>query len=113
MLTFSTQLEDLTISGYSMDDTIWPFLSNLLQLRSLSFQAMTSFTFDGILRYISDLQPSNAGLEVSIMSASMASKLSPEEESVIRSALADKVDGKFQFVMFRDPSESPFTSDSE
>lgn len=96
-----------------MDDTIWPALSGLHNLRALSFQAMTSFTFDGILGYISDLQSSNAGLEISVMSAAITSRLSPDEEAAISSVLAAKVDGRFQFVMFRDPSEASFTSDSE
>jgi hypothetical protein len=84
----------------------------LPNLRSLSFHAVTSFTYDGIMNYISTLHLTNAGLQLSIMCADVNSELSPREISNIRDALAAKVDGRFDFVMYRE-AESDFSSDSD
>jgi hypothetical protein len=62
--------------------------------------------------YISTLQPTNAGLQLSIMCADANSELSPYEISNIKEALAEKVDGKFDFVMYRE-AESDFSTDSD
>jgi len=64
------------------------------------------------MNYISTLQPTNAGLQLSIMCADINSNLEPHEISNIRDALAAKVDGKFDFVLYRE-AESNFSTDSD
>jgi hypothetical protein len=91
---------------------VWRGIRTLPNLRSLSFHAVTSFTYDGIMFYISTLQPSNAGLQLSIMCADANSDLAPHEIANIRDALAAKVDGRFDFVMYRE-AESDYESDSD
>ena len=63
-----TNLEDLSFGGYDVTDDLWRGMANLHQLRSLSISAMSSFSFDGILDYISILERSNYGLTLSVMS---------------------------------------------
>jgi hypothetical protein len=73
---------------------------------------MTSFSFDGILAYISTLKASNRGLTLSIMSQKAENPLSDYEESVIKQSIRDKVAGKFDFTLFREAdSESELFSD--
>lgn len=106
------QLEDLSVSGYGMGDEVWPAISQLHHLKSLSFHSMTSFSFEGILNYISNLQPGNSGLLLSIMNAAIESLLNASEQAFIRDAIAEKVDGRFEFVLYRE-LESEFDSDSD
>lgn len=111
-LAFSlSKLEDVSISGFNMGDEIWPAILQLLNLKSISFHAITSFTFEGIMRYILQLQPSNAGLLLSVMSASIESELSASEQATIKDAIEKTVDGKFEFVLYRE-AESESDSDS-
>ncbi|KAI9740717.1 MAG: hypothetical protein M1818_004682 [Claussenomyces sp. TS43310] len=106
------KLKFFTIGGYEMNDDVWPALSSLSYLVSMSFHAVTSFTFEGILKYISSLKDTNGGLTLSIMCATMESDLSQGERAIIREAIAAKVDGKFEFVLFRE-AESDFSLDSD
>jgi hypothetical protein len=105
-------LEELWFGGYDVTDDLWHGMANLQQLRFLNISAMTSFSFDGILAYISSLKESNRGLMLSIMSQKAENPLSVQEESVIRQSIAEKVDGKFDFTLFREvDSESESFSD--
>jgi hypothetical protein len=93
-------------------DEVWRAISTLPNLRSMSFYALTSFTFDAILEYVSTLRPTNVGLQLSVMCASPGSELTEDELAMIRTALSEKADGKFDFVMHRE-AESDFSSDSD
>jgi len=107
-----SQLEDLRVGGYDVTDEVWRGIRTLPNLRSMSFHAVTSFTYDGIMSYISTLQPSNAGLQLSVMCADANSDLAPHQIANIKDALAAKVGGKFEFVMYREPG-SDFESGSD
>jgi hypothetical protein len=91
---------------------VWRGIRTLPNLRSLFFHAVTSFTYDGIMSYILTLQPTNAGLQLSVMCADVNSNLALHEISNIKDALAAKVDGKFDFVLYRE-AESDFSTDSD
>lgn len=106
------KLEDFSVGGYDVTDEVWRAISTLPHLHSMSFHAVTSFTFDAILDYISKLRPTNAGLQLSVMCASPGSKLNESELAIIRTALAEKVDGRFDFEMYRE-AESEVSSDSD
>lgn len=106
-------LEKFSFSGYEgVTDTIWPSISGLRSLRALNVSAITSFTFDGILNYISTLQPSNQGLVLSVNSQDGDSNLSDAEKSTIQASISAKVGGSFEFELFRE-AESEFNSDSD
>ena len=64
------------------------------------------------MSYILTLQPTNAGLQLSVMCADVNSDLAPHEILNIKDALAAKVDGKFDFVLYRE-AESDFSTDSD
>jgi hypothetical protein len=107
-----TNLEELWFGGYDVTDDLWRGMANLPQLRALNISAMTSFSFDGILAFISMLKDSNQGLNLSIMSQKAEHLLTDYEETVIRQSIVDKVDGKFDFTLFREvDSESESFSD--
>jgi hypothetical protein len=105
-------LEELWFGGYDVTDDLWHGMANLHQLRSLNISAVTSFSFEGILAYISILKDTNRGLLLSVMSQKAENPLSDYEETVIRQSIADKVNGKFDFTLFREvDSESEAFSD--
>jgi len=87
-------------------------MAGLPHLRALNISAVTSFSFDGILAYISTLKDTNRGITLSIMSQKPENALTERQESALRQDIADKVDGKFDFTLFREPdSESESFSD--
>ncbi|OBT87823.1 hypothetical protein VE02_02132 [Pseudogymnoascus sp. 03VT05] len=106
------KLEDLSISGHTMGDEVWGAISQLYQLRSLSFHSMTTFTFDGIMKYLSNLRQSNYGIHLYIMNATAESRLSPHEQAIIKQTIENKVNGRFSFVQYREV-ESDFDSESD
>lgn len=104
-------LEGLWTSGLGITDAIWKDMSRLRQLKRLDFAAMTSFSADGILQFISDLGPGNKGLVLVIMNADVDSNISDEEEALIRETLATKLDGRWDFTLMRGMTElDQFTS---
>lgn len=106
------KLEKLSFSGYDITDSIWPSISSLHHLRALNILALTSFSVDGLLNYISTLQPTNQGLVLSVMSQGLAYDLSEHEKSIIQSSIEAKVDGKFEFVLYRE-ADSDYDSTSD
>lgn len=106
------KLEYLSVSGYGIDDSIFPALSTLHQLRSMAFHAMSSFSFSGIMSCIENLTEGNIGLQLSVLSATQDSELSLEQQKEINDAIAAKVAGRFDFVLFREPESEGF-SDSD
>ncbi|KZF22749.1 hypothetical protein L228DRAFT_260889 [Xylona heveae TC161] len=106
-------LEEFWSGGYGIVDDIWKPFSKLGNLRTLYFSAVTAFTYGGILDYIYHLDTGNKGMALSIMNADPDSKLSDEEIATIREVLADRVDGRFEFELLRDPDVSEFEGDSD
>ncbi|TVY81543.1 hypothetical protein LSUE1_G001881 [Lachnellula suecica] len=105
-------LEELWFSGYDVDDRIWQPLSGLHQLRVLNVLALSYFTLNGCLAFISTLKPTNQGLLLAAMNQATTHGLSEAEQTIVRNAIKDKVGGSFDFVLFReDDSESEIDSD--
>jgi hypothetical protein len=105
-------LRELSFSGYDVTDDIWHAMANLHNLNTLNIQALTSFSFDGILAYISALRDTNRGLTLSVMNQKTEDPLTEQEQSIIREAIAAKVDGKFDFTLYREAdSEDDSLSD--
>ena len=99
------ELEGLWTSGLGITDAIWKDMSRLRKLKRLDFAAMTSFSADGILQFISDLGPGNKGLVLVVMNADVGSNISDEEQAVIRETLATKLDGRWDFTLMRGMTE--------
>lgn len=106
-------LEKFHFSGYGIGDEILPYLSTLHNLRDVSIAAISSFTLDGLLAYISTLQETNRGLVLSVMSQNSDQDLAPLEQRLIREGMLTKVDGKFDFALLREVAESEFDSASD
>ncbi|CZT50217.1 uncharacterized protein RSE6_11161 [Rhynchosporium secalis] len=106
------QLEEIFFGGYDVTDALWHGLSQLHNLRSLNIHAITSFSIGAILGYVSSLQETNKGLLLSVMNQKAENAISERHEKNIRKAIEAKVDGKFEFTLFREPdSESDPPSD--
>ncbi|RDW70256.1 hypothetical protein BP5796_08653 [Coleophoma crateriformis] len=106
-------LEELHFSGFNITDDILPALSGLHHLKTLSISALTNFTSDGLLAYISTLQETNSGLNIAILSQALESDLSDNELSTIKNAIAARVDGSLEYVLFREPETDFEGSDSD
>ncbi|KAH8600866.1 hypothetical protein B0O99DRAFT_736883 [Bisporella sp. PMI_857] len=96
------KLEELFIGGYDARDTIWPSFAGLKYLRALNIHALSSFTCNGILNYISQLQPTNQGLGLWVSSQREEYDLTDEEKTKIRESIYKKAGGRFDFLLYRE-----------
>lgn len=97
MTPFLPHLERLWISGDYFDDGIWNAFSCLPNLQSLAIHALSEFTAQGILGFITQLGPKNKGFTLSILNATVEANLTEEEQAVIRDTLRHNLDGSFDF----------------
>lgn len=79
-------LEELWSGGYDVTDDLWHGMANLHNLRALNIHAVTSFTFDGILAYISTLQDSNQGMQLSVLSQATDHPFTEDAQFALRDA---------------------------
>lgn len=100
-----SELEGLWTGGFGITDAIWKDMSGLSKLKRLDFAAMTSFSADGILQFISDLGPGNRGLVLVVMNADVESNIGDEDQAIIRETLATKLDGRWDFTLMRGKTE--------
>merc|ERR1712093_639140 len=114
-LTNLKYLDLLSTSDYFGTSEILTLAANLKQLpnlRSLNIHAVSSFSFRAMQGFVSTLQDTNRGLLLSIMNQQAENAISERQEKTIRQTIADRVDGKFEFTLFREPdSESDTPSD--
>lgn len=103
-------LEELTFHGWEINDSIWHSLSNLWHLRALNILAVSLFTLDGILAFISTLKDTNNGLSLVVMNQMPTHGLSGKSQDIIRESIDAKVNGSFDYVLWKDPDDD---SDSE
>lgn len=94
-------LEDLYVGGYGVSDAVFPAVAKLKKLKVVSFSGITTFTSQGIMDFIQQLGPGNAGLVLSVDSADPDSAMSPEEQELIRNMIKSKVDGRFEYQLLR------------
>ncbi|KAL4986318.1 hypothetical protein BDW68DRAFT_163388 [Aspergillus falconensis] len=100
-------LERLWISGEAFNDSIWPAFSCLSQLTSLAIYALSNFTADGVVDFISQLGPANRGLSLSILNATSAVNFPDEVQGMIREILAESLDGSFDFGLAQEEFSDP------
>lgn len=94
-------LEDLYIGGYGISDGVWDSVARLGNLKSLTFSGLTSFSASSMLSFIEQLGEGNRGLLLAIDNAEADSSLTTEEQDLVRDALVAKVDGRFQYQLWR------------
>lgn len=103
---------DFRIGGYHISDDVFSSLSSLKNLRYVAFLAMTTFTSRAIMKYISNLSASNYGLLLHVLGQAINSDISAAEQQKIKEAIAAKVDGGFDYMLYRE-GDDEFDSDSD
>lgn len=114
-----TELEDLYITGNQVTDRVLPRVAALKSLKSITFGAMSLFSLEGLLNFVDSLGPGNSGIEVYVAMAEPQTTehyrpLSDDEQALIREQIASRIDGRFEYVLYRDPDVESFgDSDSD
>ncbi|GAB1213645.1 hypothetical protein ATERTT37_002795 [Aspergillus terreus] len=106
-------LERLWISGEHFSDDVWDAFLCLPKLQSLSIQAFSDFSAQGILDFISQLGPGNKGFSLSILNALSDKNLAEEAQTVIRETLKVSLDGSFDFGLWREEDSSENSDDRD
>ena len=102
-------LEEFWTSGGEVSSDILPCLANMKYLKNLNLYALTKFTSSEIVDFISQLdEQTQRGFYLGVMAGDSEYDLSEEEQTFIRDLLREKLDGRFDFVLWReaDPSDS-------
>lgn len=92
------RLEVWKMNGCMILSAIWSTAASLRSLQRLDLSAMKDVTADEILGFINDLGPGNKGLLLSVtMFDYRGHNLSWAEFDLIQDAIAEKVDGRFEY----------------
>ena len=95
------KLEVWVTNGGGITDDVWPDISGLKHLRRMTFMALTSFTFEGIMDFIRRLGPNNEGLILMVMMQHPFWSLSMDHQSEICDAMSRTVGGNFELALAR------------
>ncbi|KAK5411053.1 hypothetical protein LTR06_005943 [Exophiala xenobiotica] len=103
-------LEDFWTSGGEVSEDILPALAGLKNLKNLTLYAMTQFSSTAIMEFLGSLDTeTQRGFNLSLMASSQEYDLSDSEQELIREYIRASLEGRFDFVLWRDAE----TSDSE
>lgn len=94
-------LEDIYIGGLGLRDISLESMAYLKKLQSVTFCGVTNFTMNGFLELIGRLGPGNKGLVIAVDNANPDDGLSEEEQTFVRNALIEAVDGRFEYIFLR------------
>lgn len=67
----------------------------------MTFSGITTFTSTGIIDFIEQLGPENAGLILSVENADPDSAFSQDEQDLLNDMIQTKVDGRFEYQLLR------------
>ncbi|KAK5118045.1 hypothetical protein LTR62_004091 [Meristemomyces frigidus] len=107
------QLEYLYVGGYGISDAVLVGVSQLSSLKQVTFTGITTFTMNGLLTYIDKLGPGNSKLVLSVDMADPDTMITDEDQEVLRAAMFDKVQGRFEYQPLRDPNMPEFDDESD
>ncbi|OAL39350.1 hypothetical protein AYO20_01220 [Fonsecaea nubica] len=102
-------LEDFWTSGGEVSADILQPLANLKYLKNLTLYAMTRFTLSAIMEFLMNLDPERQkGFNLSLMAVDPDYDLAEESQEMIREYMRANLDGRFDFVLWREaePSDS-------
>ncbi|OCT51026.1 hypothetical protein CLCR_08334 [Cladophialophora carrionii] len=103
-------LEDFWTSGGEVTADILPPLAQLKHLKNLTLYAMTQFHSDQIMEFLMSLDAENQkGFNLLLMAADPDFDLTEETQDMIREYIRANLDGRFDFVLWREAE----LSDSE
>ncbi|BCR88018.1 uncharacterized protein ACHE_40582S [Aspergillus chevalieri] len=104
------RVERLWIDGDYFDDSIWLAFSCLSKLRSLVIQALSEFSEQAIISFVTKLKSGSHGFNLSIMNSVTEANLSEDAQKSIRDIL---IGGLFEFGLaqeeFSDMSSEEFS----
>jgi hypothetical protein len=105
-------LEDFWTSGGEVSSDVLHCLTTLKNLKSLTLYALTKFSSQEIIDFISQLDvQTQRGFNLSLMASDVEHDLSEEEQNFIREMLKTRLDGRFDFVLWREAEPSDIDSD--
>jgi hypothetical protein len=103
------RLEDFAFDGDFVDNELLLPLARLRALKTLNINALSCFTFAGILQFISDMRydegSNHEGLRIYIMRQFAENKLSDHEERTLTDEVARRFRGKFEITYDADPDD--------
>ncbi|ETN42991.1 uncharacterized protein HMPREF1541_02149 [Cyphellophora europaea CBS 101466] len=107
------ELEEFWTSGDVVSGDLLHALVNLRSLKKLDLYAMTQFTSDEIIDFLSKLDPEmQRGFNFSLMAADPnQGNLTDTEQDLIRDYIRSNLDGRFDFVLWREMDTSDSDSD--
>jgi len=95
-------LEEFYIAGLSLDDTALESVSQLRNLKVMTFFGITKFTFHGLLDFAELLGDRNHQiLLLAVDNADPDTGLSDEEQAFLRAAFAERCGGKLEYTLQR------------
>lgn len=102
-------LDDFAFDGDLIDDGYLLPLARLRFLKTLNINALSTFTFSGILQFISDMRydeaGSHGGIRVYIMRQFGENKLTDREEKTLSDEMMRRFGGRFEITYDADPDE--------
>lgn len=102
-------LEDFWTSGGEIASDVLPILQSLKHLKTLTLYALTQFSFEAILDFLGNLDhETQKPFSMFLMAAHPAWALTETEQEHIQTYIRENLDGRFEFVPWReaDPSDS-------
>jgi hypothetical protein len=99
-------LEDFWTSGQNLGPDVLPVLASMKYLKTLNLNALTQFGCTDILDFVSQLDDeTQRDFNLNLMSQDAEYNLTDAEQELIRDILRSKVDGKFDFDLWREDDE--------
>ena len=100
------RLEEVYLSGCMpgtpiTSDAILDTVAQHPALRSVTLLSLSTFTFEGLMDFVSKLPPKREGFEFSVQSAHTTNLLGEEEIAMIQTMLWDKIGGRFDYTPIR------------
>ncbi|KAK5056047.1 hypothetical protein LTR84_012598 [Exophiala bonariae] len=103
-------LEEFWTSGDAVSREVLGPLAGLKNLKTLTLNAMTEFTMEAIMDFLAKLDPqTQRGFNLNLMAQDPDHDLAEMEQDVIREFIRANLEGRFEFVLWRDAD----ISDSE
>lgn len=108
-------LEELNFDGENLTDAIFEHLSQMPSLRALYINGISIFTYDGIKSFIEALMVagSHRDFRLDIVNQNGDTQISERHEAELVKLMASSLNGTFNLVYFRDPSEDDMSDLSD
>ncbi|CAK7203924.1 hypothetical protein SEUCBS139899_006674 [Sporothrix eucalyptigena] len=106
------QLEEFSFDGEGLGDQVLSSLLLMGKLKSVSINASTHFTMEGLLHFISkvgEIREFQCGLVMAVMNQSLEAQISPEEEQFLSREAYSTYGGKIEIAHPEEEHESDFS----